>query len=186
MDKYIFTTNRLGFRNWKEKDLQALIEINNDPEVMEFFPGKPSETDSLHFMKRMQALYHHKGFCYFAVEQLETHEFIGFIGLSEQDFEADFTPCIDIGWRLKKSEWHKGYATEGAKACLAFAFEQLNIDKVMAIAPLLNIRSESVMKKIGMQKVKTFQHPKLQEHPALRECVLYEIAKAAHGIKIYS
>lgn len=185
MDPYLFKSSRLGFRCWQDTDSSLLFEINNDEEVMEFFPEKPSKNDTLAFIKRMQALYARLGFCYFAVDKLENNEFIGFIGLAEQVFEADFTPCIDIGWRLKKSEWRKGYASEGAKACLGFGFEQLALEKIMALASVVNTKSEAVMKKIGMVKVKTFQHPKLLQHASLRDCVLYEITKTAHQHKIY-
>lgn len=185
MNPYLFKSSRLGFRCWQDTDTNLLFEINNDAEVMEFFPEKPSKNDTIAFVKRMQELYARQGFCYFAVDKLENHEFIGFIGLAEQVFEADFTPCIDMGWRLKKIEWRKGYASEGAKACLDFAFKQLAIEKVMAIAPLANIKSEAVMKRIGMKKVKTFQHPKMLQHARLRDCVLYEITKKAHQHKIF-
>ena len=88
--------------------------------------------------------------------------FIGFIGLSEQTFEASFTPCVDIGWRLSKKEWNKGYATEGAKKCLDYAFNHLNIEKVNAMKrPKINLKSVQVMKKAGMQKISDFVHPLL-------------------------
>ncbi len=125
----------------------------------------------------MQSQYTERGFCYFAVEKLENQELIGFTGLSEQDFEAEFTPCIDIGWRLKEIEWNKGYATEAARACLHFAFHHLKIKKVYSMAPIVNERSERVMKKLGMEKIGTFLHPKLQNNERLRSCILYEISK---------
>ena len=178
MSDYIFTSRRLGFRNWKDSDLPLMAEINAHKEVMEFFPGTLSEKETLDFIVRMQKQFAEKGLCYFAVDILDGAKFIGFIGLSEQVFEADFTPCIDIGWRLKKSEWGKGYAVEGAKACLDFAFHQLKIDKVYAVAPAINHRSEIVMKKIGMMKVKTFDHPKLLNDARLKECILYQKIKS--------
>jgi RimJ/RimL family protein N-acetyltransferase len=129
----------------------------------------------MEFIERMQEQFILEGYCYFAVDKLYNNEFIGFIGLSKQTFESDFTPCIDIGWRLKRNEWTKGYATEGAERCLNFAFEHLQIKKLNAMAPIANVRSELVMKKIGMKKVKTFEHPKLVGNERLQQCVLYEI-----------
>ena len=120
-----------------------------------------------------------KGYCYYAVEILGTKDLIGFIGIAYQDYEADFTPCIDIGWRLTTSVWGKGYATEGAKACLDHAFQQLAVDKIYAVAPITNIPSIHVMQKIGMQPVKTFHHPRLTNFPPLRQCVLYQINSPA-------
>ncbi len=101
--------------------------------------------------------------------------FIGFIGLSEQTYQADFTPCIDIGWRIKSSEWYKGFATEGAKRCLDYALNDLRIEKVYSIAPKINIKSEHVMKKTGMEKQYEFEHPLLMNDIRLKTCVLYKI-----------
>lgn len=173
--RYLFCSDRLGFRNWLAEDLKELSEMNADREVMAFFPGIQSRQDSADFIERMQALYQRTGFCYFAVEVLKTQEFIGFTGLSEQTFEAEFTPCVDIGWRLKRSAWNSGYATEGAKACLKFAFEKTDLKQIYAIAPAVNTKSEAVMKKIGMHKTGTFLHPKLRSDKWLQECVLYSI-----------
>ena len=116
--KYIFKSERLGFRNWNLTDIDPLHEINSDEKVMEFIPTIPTKKQTTEFVERMKKQFENKGFCYFAVDKLADREFIGFIGLSEQTYEADFTPCIDIGWRIKSSEWNKGYATEGAKNVL--------------------------------------------------------------------
>ena len=89
-----------------------------------------------------------KGFCYFAVDTLNNRDFIGFIGISEQTFQSDFTPCIDIGWRLSQDQWGKGYATEGAKRCLDYAFNDLKLKNIKAICPSINDKSERVMSKL--------------------------------------
>ena len=177
MKKYLFKSERLGFRNWVSGDLDALAAINADKEVMEFFPTTRNIQETWVFIERMQKQFGEKGFCYFAVDILDTGFLIGFIGLSEQNYEADFTPCIDIGWRLAKSAWNKGYATEGAKKCLEFAFENLQLDTLYSIAPIVNTKSELVMKKIGMHEVKTFDHPQLLDNERLRKCKLYIIEK---------
>lgn len=173
MNHYIFQTARLGFRNWGEGDILPMAEINADEAVMEYFPAKLSVEDTRGFIKRMQLQLAEKEFCYFAVDIIESREFIGFIGLSQQIFAADFTPCIDIGWRLKRSAWNKGYATEGAVACLNYGFGQLDLEEIYAMAPLANVRSVELMKKIGMIKRRTFEHPMLLQHASLKNCVLY-------------
>ncbi len=175
MNEYIFTTERLGFRNWKESDIEKMAEINANEVVMEFFPSTQTLEQTKAFIDRMQQLYERTGFCYFAVDTLVDNRFIGFIGLAEQNFEADFTPCIDIGWRLHPNAWNKGYATEGAKACLEYAFTTLKLDKVCAMAPVVNLKSIEVMKKNGMHYVANFIHPVLENDERLKECVLYEI-----------
>ena len=98
---------------------------------------------------------------------------IGFIGLSAQDYECEFTPFVDIGWRLAKHTWNKGYATEGAKRCLSYAHETLKLKEIYAVTPMLNKKSERIMQKIGMTKVGTFEHPLLLNDERLKMCVLY-------------
>lgn len=177
MNPYIFTSERLGFRNWKIADTQLLFRINSDDKVMQYFPAKPSLADTESFIKRMQKMYSEEKYCYFAVDILETKQLIGFIGLCKQTYKADFNPAIDIGWRLHSSFWFKGFATEGAKACVNYAFEQLNINKIVSIAPIINTPSIAVMKKTGMKKVKEFKHPLLENYPNLQTCVLFEKIK---------
>ena len=172
---YTIQTERLGLRNWKASDLKAMTALNQDPKVMQYFPSMPDEAQTLAYIKRMQTQFAKTSYCYFAAEILATQEFIGFIGLMYQDYEAAFTPCVDIGWRLKQSAWGKGYATEGAKACLAYAFNPLKIETIYSVAPIINTPSISVMKKIGMSLSSTFKHPKLGGFPNLETCALYTI-----------
>lgn len=174
---YIFKSQRLGFRGWVESDLAKMTEINLDQKVMEFFPRTQTEKETHDFIKKMNLQFNKNGYCYFAVELLIDHSFIGFIGLSEQTYEADFTPCIDIGWRLDKNHWGNGYATEGAKRCLKYGFRDLKLNMIYSIAPKINLKSELVMEKIGMKKVKEFDHSLLLENDQLKRCVLYEIKK---------
>lgn len=170
---YLFQSPRLGFRNWIESDIAPMATISADKEVMKYFPAVATYEQTAAFIKRMQEEFDEKGYCYFAVDELSTNRFIGFIGLSWRTFEADFTPCTDIGWRLSPDVWNKGYATEGAIKCLDYAFDTLRLDKVYAMAPKINVPSQRVMQKAGMIKESEFEHSLLQEHPTLRHCVLY-------------
>lgn len=170
---YLFRSERLGFRNWHDSDLPLMAAINADPEVMKHFPSTRSLEETATFITRMQQLSGEKGFCYFAVDVLGTGEFIGFTGLAVQTFVTDFTPCTDIGWRLKKEAWGKGYATEGAARCLRYAFDTLQLGQVLSMAPQVNTPSIRVMQKIGMQYVKHFTHPLLDAGSHLQPCVLY-------------
>lgn len=174
-NNYLFTSKRLGFRKWTLDDLDAFAELNADPEVMEHFPKTLAKEETEAYIKRLQKHYIDFGHNYYATEIIKTGEFIGFIGLAYQDFESDFTPNVDIGWRLKKIAWGKGYATEGAKRCLEIAFNDLHLEKVIATCTLHNKSSENVMQKIGMQKIGTFLHPKLKDYPEMQTCLLYEI-----------
>lgn len=173
--KYLFTSKRLGFRNWQPIDLNQMAALNADQEVMEFFPSTQSKKKTKEFIDRMQDLFARRKHCYFAVEKRETNQFIGFIGLGYQTFEAPFTPCVDIGWRLARKFWGNGYATEGARRCLQYAFEDLKLSEMNSIASVSNLRSTHVMEKIGMKKNMEFEHPKLIDYPHLNPCVLYRI-----------
>lgn len=172
--KYLFTSARLGFRNWDLSDLDKMHEINSDEKVMEFFPAVPTKEQTEEFILRMIKQFTDKGFCYFAVDKLENNEFIGFIGISEQTYEADFTPCVDIGWRIKSSEWNKGFATEGAKKCIDYALKNLKLETIYSIAPKVNTKSEHIMTKIGMKKQYEFEHSLLTNFVQLKTCVLYK------------
>jgi ribosomal-protein-alanine N-acetyltransferase len=116
------------------------------------------------------------GFGFWAVEERISGRFIGFIGLQWTNFEADFTPCVEIGWRLDKRYWRKGYATEGARACLDHAFHQSNLEEVYSFSARVNEPSEGVMKKIGMQKIGEFEHPNVHSRSKLASHVLYRTA----------
>ncbi|KAA5537530.1 GNAT family N-acetyltransferase [Taibaiella lutea] len=172
---YIFTSQRLGFRNWANNDVPLMTVINADIDVMEFFPATVTRVQTEQFIERMQDMFATKGYCYFAVDRLEDGAFIGFIGLGYQDYDAPFTPCTDIGWRLDKNFWNQGYATEGAERCLEYAFEDLKLQNIKAIAPEINTRSINIMQKIGMKKQSDFLHPKLADDERLKHCVCYEI-----------
>ncbi len=170
---YLIKTPRLGLRNWIETDIAPMTAINLNEEVMRFFPSPYGLDATKRLVKRMQKEYKDRGHCYFAVDLLETGEFIGFIGLSYQDYLDNHDPFVDIGWRLAPSSWGKGLAPEGAQACLDYAFSTLKLDRVYAVAPEANTPSQRVMQKIGMEQIDVFDHPKLLDHERLKTCVLY-------------
>ena len=133
MKDYLFTSNRLGFRNWLDDDLKPFAKLNADPVVMRYFPKTLSLIETENFITRAKKQFTERGYTYFAVEELKTQKFIGFIGLSYQTYEASFNPNVDIGWRLAQAFWGKGYATEGAERCLEFAFNNLSLKKLLLI-----------------------------------------------------
>ena len=172
---YQFKSERLGFRRWRKDDLKEFAALNADKAVMKHFPNVLSVVQTEQFIDRLQKHYAENGYCYFAVEVLETAEFIGFIGLAYQKYETTFAPGTDVGWRLKKAAWGKGYATEGAKRCLVYAFDELKLANVFAVCTIGNTKSENVMRKIGMIKMGEFKHPNLKEFPNYEKCLWYEI-----------
>jgi RimJ/RimL family protein N-acetyltransferase len=172
--KYIFISERLGFRTWANDDLDFMSKINVDEEVMRYFPSTVDRSTTELFVTRMQQMYMNNGYCYFAVDRLDTGQFIGFIGLSDQTYDASFTPCVDIGWRLGRSAWGQGFATEGALRGLDYGHHDLSILRIVAVAPMINLPSIRVMQKIGMQQVMTFNHPVLHDYERLVQCEVYQ------------
>lgn len=166
-------TSRLRLRDWKDTDFEPFRQLNADEEVMKFSPKTLSKEESDAFCQAIIAEIKECGFGLYAVEVKATNEFIGFIGFHRATFESDFTPCIEIGWRLKKEVWGKGYATKGAKACLEYGFEELGFDEIFSFTADINEPSKQVMRKIGLEFVKEFDHPKVDPDSTLREHVLY-------------
>ena len=119
---------------------------------MEFFPNISHKNETEQFVNRMKNQFTEMAFCYFAVDKLENREFIGFIGIAEQNFESDFTPFINIGWRLAQKEWGKGYATEGAKRCIDFAFNELGVKMIKSICPIINKNLNVLWRKLERKK----------------------------------
>ncbi len=170
-----FESDRLIFRDWEKSDLELFINMNKDSDVMKYFPNKLTSEESINFYQKIVDEFKKEGFGLYAVEYKEDNQFIGFIGFHKANFEADFTPCIEIGWRLRKEYWNKGLATEGAKACLYYGFNQLNLKEIYSFTSKINTPSENVMKKIGMKKLKEFDHPKVDSSSPLCKHVLYYI-----------
>jgi RimJ/RimL family protein N-acetyltransferase len=107
--------------------------------------------------------------------------FAGFIGLARPRFDAHFTPCTEVGWRLGPHWWGRGYATEGARAALEFGFRELNLDEVVSFAAETNVPSRRVMERIGMIRnpIDDFDHPDLPAGHTLRRHVLYRKRRSA-------
>ncbi len=173
---YLFKSARLGFRNWQKEDLIPFIKMNSDVELMKYFPKILSPEETKIFFKRIGAHFNENSFGLWAVDKLETNDFIGFIGFMIPGFEAYFTPCVEIGWRLKREEWNQGLASEGANRCLYFGFEKYGFSTVYSFTSISNQASERVMQKIGMEKDGEFDHPYLENGHQLSRHVIYKIS----------
>ena len=177
----IIETPRLLLRNWQEDDRAFFHEINSDPEVMEFFPALRSREESDALMDRIVAMINEDNFGFYALQDKESGNVVGFTGLMKTDLEP-FMPkgVLEIGWRLAQRYWGKGYVTEAALASLAYAFDERGQDEVVSFAVHNNHRSTSVMQRIGMinDPERDFDHPKVPDsHPQLKRHVLYTISK---------
>jgi RimJ/RimL family protein N-acetyltransferase len=171
-------TDRLVLRRWQHSDLAPFATLNADPRVTQFLPGTLTRDASDRLAARIAAHFDAHGFGPWAVEIRDVEPFAGFIGLSIPDFEAPFTPCVEIGWRLAAGHWGHGYATEGARAALRFGFETLGLREIVAFTVPENARSRRVMEKLEMTRdvADDFDHPSLPDGHPLKRHVLYRIA----------
>jgi len=167
-------SERLILRQWEDKDYSPFATINTDPEVMQYTPIILSTEESNQFADRLRDIIQSQGWGLWALELKDTGEFIGYAGLHDIDSQLPFAPGIEIGWRLSKEHWGHGYATEAAKEVLRFAFISLQLEKVYSFTSKLNVKSISVMEKIGMENTgANFNHPYIPENHKLAEHVLF-------------
>jgi RimJ/RimL family protein N-acetyltransferase len=170
-------TPRLRLRRWIDSDFEPLVAMNADPRVMEFFPSTASREETEGIWSRIHDHFETYGFGPWAMEV--DGIFAGWLGLMRPRFEAHFTPCVEIGYRLRTEFWGRGLATEGARAVLRYGFERLKLNEVVAFTVPSNTRSRRVMEKIGLTFSEDFDHPLIAEGHAMRRHVLYRISRTA-------
>jgi RimJ/RimL family protein N-acetyltransferase len=173
-------TDRLLLRQWTDADREPYAALNADPVVMAHFPAPMTREMSDAMVDRLAADLDERGFGLWALEVLQTRQFIGFTGLSVPSFEAHFTPAVEIGWRLSKDAWGNGYASEAAQASLAHAFGPAGLDEVVSFTATTNKASQRVMQRIGMNhdEADDFDHPRLEPGHRLERHVLYRIVRS--------
>ncbi|MER6344377.1 GNAT family N-acetyltransferase [Streptomyces sp. NPDC001595] len=166
-------TERLLLRSWRDSDLAPWAALNADPEVRRYLPGVPTREQTDAAAARFQADLDGRGWGFWAVEVRRTGEFIGFTGLDPVEEDQPFTG-VEAGWRLARSAWGHGYATEAARAVLAHGFTALDLPEILAVTAAGNLRSRAVMERLGMTRdpADDFDDPAVPEGP-LRRCVLY-------------
>jgi RimJ/RimL family protein N-acetyltransferase len=125
----------------------------------------------------MQAAIEERGWGNWALEVIGGETFVGFTGLSVPSFEAHFMPCTEIGWRLARSAWGRGFATEAARAALDFGFGELGLAEIVSFTALGNARSIAVMERLGMRRDGEFDYPRFPDGHRLRRHVLYRISR---------
>ena len=172
-----FRTQRLILRPWREADLAPFAALNADPRVREFFGKLLTCEESDASARRIMQLMTEHPFGLWAVEVPGVADFIGFTGLNAVTFEAPFTPCVEIGWRLAYEFWGRGYASEAAEAAVRYAFETLKLPEIVAFVVPTNARSRAVMARLGMHfsHADDFEHPSEPAGHPLRPHLLYRL-----------
>lgn len=173
-------TERLRLRQWRESDLPSFAKLNNDPEVMRYFPNRLSAQESDALAEKCQSLIKQNGWGFWALELkipfANKPQFIGLLGLNRLDDVFPVEPKIEIGWRLDKTFWRQGLATEAAQRAVRFAFEELNMPSLVSFTPELNLPSQALMKRIGMYDTgRVFTHPYVSQRSALCQHVIYRL-----------
>lgn len=175
---YELETERLRLRLWTEADKAPFAKLNGSEQVMEYFPSTLSKIESDELAERIASGIKRNGWGLWAVEVKNKHPFIGFVGLNEPTYELPFGPCVEVGWRLDTPYWGEGYATEAARAAVAFGFQTLALEKMVSFTALVNERSQAVMRRLNMTRAsETFLHPKVPAGHKLQEHCLYELSR---------
>ena len=166
-------TERLIMRGWRESDLAPWAAMNADPEVRRYLGPLLTFEQASAWVLNLQDDLDRYGFGFWALEVRASGEFIGFTGLRAMDEEMPFTG-FELGWLLARPAWGHGYATEAGLATVGYGFGVLGLPEVVAVTTARNLRSQAVMRRIGMTSdpAEDFDDPDVDEGP-LRRHVVY-------------
>jgi len=174
----IIETKRLVLRRWRDADREPFAELNGDPETLVFFPSTLTRAESDAFVDRIEARFEDHGYGLWALEVRQTGEFIGFTGFAPMPENVPGGPDgTEIGWRLARTAWHHGYATEAARGALDVAFAGVGLPEVWSFTSVLNTPSRAVMRRIGMTEVARFEHPRVPDGSPIKPHVMYHLAR---------
>jgi RimJ/RimL family protein N-acetyltransferase len=171
-------TSRLLLRSWRDADVAAYAELSADLAVMEFLRPVAEPGAAEAWAARVRSHWRQHGFGQWVVEIPGEASLIGVIGLSTVTYKAHFTPAVEVAWRLARTQWGHGYATEAARAALDYGFDTLGLAEIVAITVPANLRSRRVMERLGMTRMPEddFDHPNVPDGP-LKRCVLYRLRR---------
>lgn len=175
MDIPVLRGERVVLRAWEPRDAAPFASLNADPVAMEHFPATLSRAESDALIARAQAALETRGWGWWCLEI--DGGCAGFVGLSVPSFEAHFTPCVEIGWRMARPFWGRGYASEAARLVRDFAFRELTLPEIVSFTTVNNRRSQRVMERLDMTRnpAEDFDHPRLPAGHPQRRHVLYRL-----------
>lgn len=166
-------------RRWRESDREPFADLNADPRTMVYFPELLDRAASDALVDRIERNFDLLGYGLWALETAETGQFIGFTGLSPMPADVPGAGGTEVGWRLTRHAWHRGYATEAARAALDVAFGGAGLTEIWSMTAVLNEPSQAVMRRLGMREVARFEHPRVPEGHRLRPHVTYHLTQVA-------
>ncbi len=168
-------TDRLILRPAVEADRPAVAAMNADPKVGYWLGGVRDAAASDLFLARCADHIARHGFGFWAVERKADGQVIGMTGLWHAPDNLPEAGKVEVGWRFAADAWGQGYATEAARAALAYGFTVLNLAEIVAWTARPNLASQAVMRRIGMVPVpeRDFDHPVLAADDPLRPHVVF-------------
>lgn len=171
---------RTLLRAWKDSDLPAWVAMNADPAVRRYFPTLHTEEQALAEAARIRANMAQRGWGVWALQIPGELEFAGFVGLHVPAFDAPFIPAVEMGWRLRREAWGRGWASEAAATAAAFGFDVLGLQELVSYTVPHNEPSRRVMQRIGMSHdvADDFDHPGLDSGHPMRRHVLYRLRQS--------
>mgnify|MGYP001547663224 CR=1 FL=1 len=172
-------TERLILRLWRVEDFEPFALMSADPEVMQWLGGVLTRQQVEAYKVRADNSFAALGMCRMVIERRADGGFVGCGGLMPGHESVPFVPYIDIGWRLARSAWGHGYASEAAAAVLADGFARLGLDEITAITAEINLRSRAVMERLGMRRdaASDFDQPAHAQGDPMRRTVVYRMAR---------
>ena len=144
-------TARVRLRPWRESDRAPLAAMHSDEEVMADYGGPLTRLESDAKFDRYAAAFETVGFSRLALERLDG-AFLGYVGVMPIWPTHPVAPGVEIGWRLVRSAWGAGYASESARAALRDGFQRQGWDEVLSYTAPDNIRSQAVMARLGLAR----------------------------------
>ena len=179
--KVTLETDRLILRPWSlsEEDRTTFHFLMSDKQVRHFYPTRKTRAEADVLLENLVRSYATEDKQWIAACLKENGEPIGFTGLANVNFEAKFTPAVEIGWIYKPAFWQRGLASEAAKALILHGFNELNLPEIVAFTAEINTPSAAVMRSIGMSSDpnENFDHPAVGDDTAhLRPHVLYRLS----------
>lgn len=165
-------TDRLRMRRWRDEDREPFAAMNADPQVMRHFPAPLDRAASDTFLDRIEARFEEQGYGLWALEVVDGPGFVGFTGLNPMPDGVPGAGGVEVGWRLARSAWGNGYATEAALAALDVA-RAAGLTEVWSMTAVTNLPSQAVMRRIGLRRHGTFEHPAVPVGHPVRPHVVY-------------
>ncbi len=174
-------TERLLLRRWRASDREAFARMNQDPAVMEFFPGLQSPQVSAEMIEHFERSFENEGFGIWAVEISGELALAGFVGLNRVGAQLPFAPAVEVGWRLTPQAWGRGIAREAAEAALDYGFGACGLQEIVAFTATGNVRSRRLMQRLSMtyDTDGDFDHPQIAAGHPLARHVLYRLPAPA-------